>query len=150
LTAEDSGSNLHQKGVTASAVTGSWVVGPPSSKSSNVLLEGLMSDPSEKPNSGTGCLLRIYWMAVGYVIAAFLVILIAEQKDDFYTFKDILYWLAVASIILARYLDVQFMDGQTAEGAPATMKNWERHSTVLGAAAVLVWIACHMFLSTRG
>jgi hypothetical protein len=107
-------------------------------------------DSSERSATSAGCLLRIYWMAVGYVIAAFLVILITEQKSDFYTFKDILYWLAVASVIAARYVDVQFMNGHTADGAPATMKNWERYSTVLGGAAVLVWIACHLYLSIRG
>lgn len=109
-----------------------------------------MSDPSEQSTTSAGCLLRMYWLAVGYVIAAFLTILIIEQEGDFYTVKDILYWLAVASIILARYADVQFMNGQTAEGAPATIKNWERHSAILGSVAVFVWLACHLFLSIRG
>ena len=77
-----------------------------------------MSDSPEKPSSSAGCLLRTYWMFAGNVIAAFLGIFIAQQKGDFYTSKDILYWLAVASVILARYLDVRFMNGQTAEGTP--------------------------------
>ena len=109
-----------------------------------------MPDPAERPDTGVGCLLRTYWMLAGNFLIAFLALLIAEQKGDFYTLKDILYWLVVSSVVAARYVDVQFMNGHTATGAPATMKNWGRHSTVLGAAAVIVWIACHLFSSTRG
>jgi hypothetical protein len=109
-----------------------------------------MPDPSGQPTTSAGCLLRTYWMFAGNILIAFLALLIAQQKGDFYTFKDILYWLAVASVVAGRYVDIQFMNGQTADGAPATMKNWERHSTVLGAVTVLAWIACHLFLSTRG
>ena len=88
-------------------------------------------------------------MFAGNVIAAFLGISIAQQKGDAYISKDILYWLAVVSVILARYLDVRFTNGQTAEGTLATMKNWERHSIALGAIALLAWIACHLVSSSR-
>ena len=109
-----------------------------------------MPDPGVRPDTSAGCLLRTYWMLVGNFLIAFLAVLLAEQKGDFYTFKDILYWLAVGSVIAARYMDIQLMRGHTADGTPATMKNWERHSTVLGTVAVLVWIGCHLYLSTRG
>ncbi len=109
-----------------------------------------MSDPSEKPTTGTSFLLRMYWMFGGNILIMFLAVFITEQKGDAFTSRDILYWLAVGSVIAARFIDVRFMNGQTGEGAPATMKHWERYSMVLGAAAILAWIACHLVLSTHG
>jgi hypothetical protein len=126
------------------------MVGPPFSISSKDLLEAIMSDPSEKPTTGGGCLLRTYWMMVGNALVALAAIFIAEDKGVSFTSKDILYWLAVGSVITGRYLDIRFMNGQTADGKPATMKDCERYTTVYGGVAVLGWIACHLISAIRG
>ncbi len=109
-----------------------------------------MPDQPERPVTGAGCLLRTYWMLAGNLLTAFTAIVILEQERDAYTYRDILYWAAAASIVLTRYLDIRFATGQTASGAPATMQDWERHAMIVGAISLLAWIACHLALSTRG
>ena len=95
-------------------------------------------------------MLRVYWMLVGAMLPALLAILIARQHGFAFTLKDVFYWLGVASVIAARYVDIRFTHGQTAEGAPATMKHWAHYALILGAVALLVWISCHLVAANRG
>ena len=91
-----------------------------------------------------GCLLRMYWMLLGNALVALFAYAIAG-KGGLITAMDIFYWLGAASLSIARYVDIRFLGGKTAEGEPATMKHWQRYSSRLLAAALIVWLVIHGF-----
>jgi len=96
----------------------------------------------EAPEGASGCLLRVYWMLLGNALV-FLCAYLIVQADGALTLVDAVYWLAVAGLVGARYVDVRYMEGRTAEGQPATMRDWQRYRLgVLGTSAVL-WGAVH-------
>ena len=109
------------------------------------------SQPSPQPQEqdaarteASGCLLRVYWMMLGNVLVVITAWQIA-QSDSLLTAADLIFWLGVASLIGIRYADVRYLRGRTAEGQPATMRDWRRYSLgILGVSAIL-WIALHAF-----
>jgi hypothetical protein len=109
-----------------------------------------MSDLSEKPTTGAGCLLRTYWMLAGNALIAYLALLIIEQKSRLFTFRDILFWLAAGSVLVARYVDVRFMRGETGDGRPATMTNWRRHAAILLIVAGVAWAIARLLVARGG
>jgi hypothetical protein len=45
--------------------------------------------------------------------------------------------------ILARYLDIAYFHGETANGTPATMRDWRRYVVLLVLASLVIWITAH-------
>jgi len=99
--------------------------------------------PETQPQTApTGCLLRVYWMLLGNAVVALCAYAIT-QAEGMLTAADAAYWLAAGAVIGARYVDVHYLGGTTAEGEPPTPKDWRRYALgVLGVAAVL-WLAIH-------
>ena len=96
----------------------------------------------EAPEGASGCLLRVYWMLLGNALV-FLCAYLIVQAEGALTLVDAVYWLGVAGLLAARYADVRYMQGRTADGQPATMRDWRRYRLgVLGTSAVL-WGAAH-------
>jgi len=94
------------------------------------------------PEGASGCLLRVYWMLLGNALVILCAYQIVEAEGAL-SLVDLLYWLGVASLVAARYVDIRSMEGRTAEGEPATMRHWKRYSLgVLGISAAL-WLATH-------
>jgi len=48
-------------------------------------------------------------------------------------------------VILVRYIDIRFLNGETGEGKPATMINWRRYAILVGSVAVGEWMLARMF-----
>lgn len=97
----------------------------------------------QQPAEGaSGCLFRVYWMLLGNALVFVCAYRIVEAEGAL-ILADAFYWLAVAGLVGARYVDVRYMEGRTAEGQPATMRDWRRYRLgVLGTSAV-VWAAAH-------
>lgn len=102
--------------------------------------EALHEQPSDQ--TASGCLLRLYWLFLGNILMFLLAYGIAARGVAVTTF-DIVYWLGAASLLTVRLVDIQFLHGATAEGAPATIGHWRRYSLIVLAVAVVVWLAAH-------
>ena len=63
-----------------------------------------------------------------------------KRKPSFPSFLDIIYWVAIASLVLARYIDVQVLKGQTAYGESATMRHWRNYATLVTGIATVAWL----------
>lgn len=87
-------------------------------------------------------LLRLGWMLAGKAVLAFLATLILISPAWTMTWRDVLYWLVVAGVIAVRYADVYHHHGQTADGAPATPRDFKRYAIGLVVVAALVWAGC--------
>jgi ABC-type polysaccharide/polyol phosphate export permease len=90
-----------------------------------------------------GALARLYWMLLGNAILALLVLLIAQQGRDRAWATDAIFWAAVVSIVLVRYLDIALLDGATASGEPASLSDWRRYTACLVPLALVVWVLAH-------
>ncbi len=93
---------------------------------------------------------RLFWMVGGNVVLIGSSISILQHQGEILHVADLLFWITVPAMIVARYFDIRLWDGQTAMGTPATMAHWRRYAAgVLGGSAV-VWLLCHAvnYLST--
>lgn len=105
-----------------------------------------MQDSKETPPSGTGFFVRLYWIFAGNILLFFLLVFIVEKHPKFPSLLDATYGLAVASLILARYVDIRFLNGTTGDEEPATMTHWRRYATLMGSAGVGAWILAHLIV----
>jgi hypothetical protein len=62
---------------------------------------------------------------------------------------DVVYWTVVILILAARYADIRYFKGTTAEGNPCSIDDWRRHAFILallaGAAWLVLRLAAHFF-----
>jgi hypothetical protein len=86
---------------------------------------------------------RLLWMALGNVWLVFSSISIVQHQGERFDVADLVFWITVPVMILARYLDIKLWDGQTAVGTPATMAHWRRYAVLLVACSTAAWVACH-------
>jgi hypothetical protein len=104
------------------------------------------STPSSKlspgPSSLQGCLLRLFWILFGHLALAACAGLIL-QRGEFSGF-DLGYWVIVAALVTARYLDITRFGGTTADNAPATLHHFRRFAIGVVLADLLVWIGVHL------
>ena len=99
-----------------------------------------MTDQKEAPISGTGFLVRLYWMGIGNVLLLFLFFFIVEKRLIFPSLLDAAYLVALASLILIRYVDIRFLNGETGDGKPATLTHWRRYAMIIGSAGGAAWL----------
>jgi len=99
-----------------------------------------MPDNKEVPMSGTGCLVRSYWIFIGTIFLWFCLVSIFLKHQTQLTLRDAAYFVAVAALIIARHIDIRFLNGLTYEGKPATMNHLHRYTKFVGAAGVSAWL----------
>ena len=99
-----------------------------------------MPDQKPVPLSGSGVLARVYWMFFGPTILFFSIIFILQKGQRFPSVFDAVYWIALVSLLLVRYVDIRFLNGETGEGQPATMAHWRRYALTIGVALAGVWL----------
>ena len=107
-----------------------------------------MEDQKELSFSGTGCLARLYWMFFGNVLLFVLLTLVFQKRSTLPFLLDAAYLVAVASLIVVRYIDIRFLNGQTGEGKPATMTHWRRYALSVAAVAGGVWLLARAFYAS--
>ena len=56
---------------------------------------------------------------------------------------DAVYWLLVALVLAARYADIRYFKGTTAEGKPSTLEDWRRYAFILVLVAGVAWLIVH-------
>jgi hypothetical protein len=104
----------------------------------------VMQDQKETGVSGVGCLVRIFWMLFGHGIAWLVMASIFVKRPPIPSAYDLVYWLLVGALVLARYVDIRYHNGQLAysEGA-ATLKHWRRYAVLLVIVYLLAWVSAH-------
>jgi hypothetical protein len=109
-----------------------------------------MADNAAATDSVLGLLLRLYWMMLGngvlVVSAAFLI----AYPQTPVVFLAAVYVLGVISLVAARFVDIRYCGGQTADGAAATLGDWTKYvKTLLPLSALLlgaVWALRHFLV----
>jgi hypothetical protein len=99
-----------------------------------------MQDPQEVPLSGRGFLARLYWQFLGNALVFILLVFVYEKHPRLPSLLDAAYLAAVATLVIVRYVDIRFLNGQTAEGKPATMADWRSYTRLTGALALGAWL----------
>jgi len=83
-------------------------------------------------------------MLFGNAILWFVLASIFAKRPKLPSAYDVIYWLIVASLVLARYVDIRYQKGRTAySDDPATLKHWRRYAALLVIAAFGAWVAAH-------
>jgi hypothetical protein len=98
---------------------------------------------SDKQGGGLSLLVRFFWMVIGNFILFFMAAGICASENKGLGLKDAIYWVVVILLVLARYVDIKYLDGLTAQGAPASMTHWYRYSAGLIIGGGLVWGLAH-------
>jgi hypothetical protein len=84
--------------------------------------------------------LHIYWIFFTHIVAIMAAILIMSNHLQSRVSPNIAFFLVPLSAMIARYLDIRFYKGQTAEGASATMGHWRKYSVRVVAAHAALWV----------
>jgi hypothetical protein len=99
-----------------------------------------MQEKQEVPAGRFDFLVRFYWSFLGYAVLFVLLGLIFAQRARFPSLLDAGYWLAAALLIVLRYVDIRFLNGQTSEEKPATMGHWRRYVLLVAPLTLGVWL----------
>lgn len=98
----------------------------------------------------SGCLLRLFWMMLGNLALLAAAYAIVVNSASTFGLADVFYWVIAGSLLWARYADIRYMKGRTADGEPATMSDWRRYAMFLVAVSAGVWIAAHLLARFLG
>ena len=98
---------------------------------------------TDRQGTSLGFLTRLWWMLLGNGVLVLSFLLLFRQKGGFFHPADWVFWLTVASLALARYVDIHFCDGQTATGRCASRADWIRYVALLAAGALILWGIAH-------
>ena len=90
-----------------------------------------------------GAVARLYWMLLGNAVLALIAFRIAQPGPGRTWISDVAFWTVAASLVLVRYLDIVRLDGTTASGEPASLRDWRGYSWRLLLIVLAVWIVSH-------
>ncbi len=97
----------------------------------------------DQQTTNYGCLLRLFWMMVGNIALFLCGIAIYQNPTGYLSIADALYWALAGCLVAARFADVQYYEGTTAEGNPATLADWRRYALLVVIVAVIGWLVIH-------
>lgn len=102
-----------------------------------------MTEPETDRTPVAGCFSRLFWMFGGLIGLIFLSFSIYNSHS--FSIRDLAFGLLVLCLVLVRYVDIRYLQGQTAEGNPATMADWRRYCVGLLSGALAAWLILHGF-----
>ena len=88
-------------------------------------------------------LARIYSVFFGNLALFFAAAFIARSRPSFFSKADLIFWLIVGSLLVARLLDIGLSKGRTLDGTPGTRGDWWRYCATVLAISALVWAIAH-------
>jgi hypothetical protein len=83
-------------------------------------------------------------MLLGNALLALSAVFILHNRTGFFHTADVVFACTAVSLVLIRYLDIRFLNGMTATGAPASTRNWVKYVVILVACAAVVWAGAHV------
>lgn len=116
---------------------------PPKQAHSNV---AFIDTPPKRPDAAGSlvcAVARLYWMLVGNAALYLAAVGITIGSDERAWTADAVFWAAVASLVLVRYVDITRLRGLTGSGEPASVGDWYRYVGRLFLVSVTVWILAH-------
>ncbi len=107
--------------------------------------------PSAKPQADTetidkqsgilALIARPFWIFFGnFILLISAANIFAGENKTFYV-SDFVFWGGVVALIVVRFLDIKFLNGQTATGKPATIKHWRNYAIILTLVSAAIWAA---------
>jgi hypothetical protein len=84
---------------------------------------------------------RLYWMLLGNMAVAISAAAVASAPAAL-SAADAVLGVSLLSLIAARYADIAYLDGATAEGEPATLSDFRRYAAGVAVFGLALWIAC--------
>ena len=102
------------------------------------------SQIGDKQSALRGIAARLWWMTVGNFLLAISAVFILEKGGGFPQTADWVFWIALVSLVRVRYLDIKYLDGCTATGAYASLKNWGRYVVILTICSIALWVLAHV------
>ena len=94
-------------------------------------------------NEALARMVRLTWKTLGMMVIILLLILIVIASPGSVLVLDILFWLAVAGIALARFMDAQVFHGLSTDEKPATVKDVVNYTLGLAMMSGFFWILAH-------
>ncbi len=82
-------------------------------------------------------------MAYGNLALPLLAVLIVQAGS--LSTLDAVFWGIVGTPVWVRYIDVTRFGGLTAEGEPASLRDWHRYTGYLVGASSLLWVTTLAF-----
>jgi hypothetical protein len=87
-------------------------------------------------------LARIFWTFFGNAALVLMLAWLASRSRGRLSAGDAVYAALALSLVAVRFLDVRFLNGETADGdRRATLADWRRHALLLTVAAGGGWLA---------
>lgn len=108
-----------------------------------------MPSQDQKYDSPAGCLLRLFWLLLGNAALVLVVLQLLLHPGGWFSGLDAVYWSVVVLIVAARYADICYYKGTTAEGKPSTLEDWRRYTFIIVLSASAAWLTVH-FLGAFG
>jgi len=99
------------------------------------------------PDSPTGCLVRLFWIAAGNLALLFLAVAIFQRGG--FSALDLAFWAVVVALASARYADITRFQGRTTSGEPATMRHFRRYLVTMVSLAGGLWVGVHALMLLR-
>lgn len=98
----------------------------------------------EQSEENVGCfaaLARIYWLGGGAVLV-FCAIYIVLQKATFTVY--LVNILSVISLIVIRFIDIKYFNGETMNNQPATLGHWRQYALGLIVLAGILFLVANL------
>ena len=92
-------------------------------------------------------MVRLTWKVLGNFLLVILLLLIIVGSHESRAVLDVVFWIAVAGLIVTRYVDISVYHGHTEENEPETMRDLARYAIKLIAAAGLFWVLAHAIVT---
>ena len=101
------------------------------------------NQPIDKQRGILAILARPFWMLLGnFILMICSANIIMGERSSART-SDIIFWSAVAAMIIVRFLDIKFLGGLTATGKPASISHWRKYVIVVVLCSAALWAAAH-------
>lgn len=103
-----------------------------------------MSAPVPPATSIGVVLSRIFWMLFGPLFLVLLLFLSSERGGGWLTPTDVVYFVVLAGLVVARWIEFRGGDPRTSTGDPATIDQLRKYAIVTILVGVMAWIAVKM------
>lgn len=100
----------------------------------------LPTNTSSEKASFAPLFLRLFWMGIGVGGLATIAMVLWSKGGDASIWWSISYWLFVGMIVVTRYVDIRYHEGQTVDLEPADLGHWKRHTAGLVPVSLVLWL----------
>lgn len=88
---------------------------------------------------------RLFWMMVGPgTLLVSAVLIVSSARAGWRTGADIMYWIALAGMILGRYVEHRGGNPRTSTGDPATVGDLRRYVITTAIVGAVVWVIANV------